>query len=174
MSNETQHLIELAEWDNLSAISCQNHVVQLLHKTAFPSALLPSTSLVVTAQPCISSLSKLCHDDVPVADNNLHQSYYTNSHNPNFPSCDQALETCSHVLNCKEAVQSNTLKISIRWFNDWLKQVGIEPSLHEVLVKYTLGRDEEMMKDIVIGENQAFAKLMFLGTLQDEYHSQRE
>jgi hypothetical protein len=100
-----------------------------------------------------------------VAGTNANQAVYTEGHDPHCPSCSQAIETCSHVLHCKEAGRVDALKRSIGWLDDWLKKVGTEPSLRRALVRYAKGRGSLTMGEIVSGEGAGFREM---GSSQDD------
>ena len=83
-----------------------------------------------------------------VAGTNVNQACYPGGPDPRCPSCDSALETCAHILHCEEAGCVEALRWSTDWLNDWLKEVGTEPSLHAALVEYAQGRTDTRMDDI--------------------------
>jgi hypothetical protein len=69
------------------------------------------------------------------------------------------METYSHVLHYDEAGRADALKHTIVWLYDWLQRVGIEPALHQGLVKYMLGRGAEIMNDVFFGENPGYQEI---------------
>ena len=83
-----------------------------------------------------------------IAGTNYYQSQYKDEHDPRCPSCDSAFETCEHILLCEEEGRVDALHRSIGWLDDWLRDVGTEPSLRRWLVEYARGRGQEKMEDI--------------------------
>ena len=89
-----------------------------------------------------------------IAGTNSYQARYKDDHDPHCPSCDNAIETCAHVLHCCEAGRVQALQRSIGWLDDWLREVGTEPSLRRWLVMYARGRGARSMSDIVRDEDR--------------------
>lgn len=89
-----------------------------------------------------------------IAGTNSYQARYKEDHDPHCPSCDNAIETCAHVLHCCEAGRVEALHRSIGWLDDWMKEVGTEPSLRRWLVAYARGRGAISMSDIVVDEDR--------------------
>ena len=100
-----------------------------------------------------------CKQVMDVAGTNLTQSYYTDNHDPHCPSCSQEVESCDHVLRCNEAGRVDALLRSIGWLDDWLKNVGTEPTLRKAIVKYARGRDSTTMEDITWGWGLGFREM---------------
>ena len=105
-----------------------------------------------------------------VAVTNANQARCTKGHDPHCPSCGSALETCAHALYCEEAGRVEALCRSTAWLNDWLKEVGTEPSLRAALVEYAQGRSNTRMKDILQGMGLGFCEM---GRSQDKIGWQR-
>ena len=106
-----------------------------------------------------------CKQGTDVAGTDVNQARYPGGPDPRRPSCDSALETCAHVLHCKEAGRIEALCRSNDWLNDWLKEVGTEPSLRAALVEYARCRSDTRMEDITRGMGPGFREM---GRSQDK------
>ena len=58
-----------------------------------------------------------CKQVTDVAGTNMNQARYTEGHDLRCPSCDSALETCAHLLHCKEAGCVEALCCLANWMN---------------------------------------------------------
>ena len=85
-----------------------------------------------------------------VAGTNEYQARYKDEHDPRCPSCDRAIETCGHILHCQEEERVAALHRSIGWLDDWLGEVGTEPTLWRWLVRYARGRGHHSMSHITL------------------------
>lgn len=90
------------------------------------------------------------------AGTNLVQSHYTKGHDLHCPSCAQKLETCIHVLMCKEAGRVDAMTRSIGWLEDWLRKVGTESSLRDAITLHAQGRGGRTMEEITSGWGSGF------------------
>ena len=79
-----------------------------------------------------------CKQVTGVAGTNVNLNVIDEEHDSPCPSCGRALEleTCDHVLHCKEAGRVDTLKRSIYWLEDWLRDSGTELNLRECMLEY--------------------------------------
>ena len=81
----------------------------------------------------------VCKQVTNVAGTNMNQARYPEGPDPHYPSCNSVLESCAHVLHCKEAGFVGVFCWSIIWLYDWLKEVGTEPRLCAALGEYARG-----------------------------------
>lgn len=100
-----------------------------------------------------------------VAGTNVNQALITEGHKPYCPSCDNVLETYTHVLHCEEAGRVDALHCLIDWLDNWLKEAGTEPSIQEGIVEYAHRPGEVKMEDITRGWGPGFHKM---GRSQDK------
>ena len=95
----------------------------------------------------------------------MDQAHYPEGPDPHCPSYDSVLETCAHILHCKEAGRVEALRWSIDWIEDRLKEVGTEPSLRATLVEYAQGRGDTRIEDVTWGTGPGFREM---GRSQDK------
>ena len=93
------------------------------------------------------------------AGTNLKQARYPGGPDPHCPSGDSVLETCTHMLHCKEAGRVEALRWSIDWLDNCLKEVGTEQSLCVALVEYARGRGNTRMEDVTWGIGPGFCEM---------------
>ena len=86
-----------------------------------------------------------------IAGTNLIQSQYKPHHDPTCPTCDQCVETFSHVLSFNEAGQVDALYQSINLLDKWLNKVGMHTHHHKYILQYAKGRGVISMKDVLHG-----------------------
>lgn len=114
--------------------------------------------------PCLFQLWA-CKQVMEVAGTNLQQSHYTEGHDPHYPSCAHALETCSHVLHCEEAGCVDALAGAISRLDTWLHREHTDPTLRRCLVDYARGRGSLTMEEITRCHGDAYRRL---GRSQDK------
>lgn len=100
-----------------------------------------------------------CKQVMEVAGTNVNQAQYKEGHDPHCPSCSVARETCSHVLHCNEAGRVDALERSIVLLENWLKEVGTEPTLRRSLVRFARGRGGITMEEITDGWGSGFREM---------------
>ena len=100
-----------------------------------------------------------CKQVNDIAPTNLQQSYYKKDHNKKCPSCEQADETCCHVLTCEEAGRVDALHKSINNFDQWLKDHNTDAGLRRVLVEYARGRGGMTMFELTRSLGPRFYRL---------------
>ena len=100
-----------------------------------------------------------------LAGTNYKQSTYKDRHSPICPSCDVAIETCAHVLHCREAGRVAALLRSIELLDDWLDRTGTDKVLRRCLVQFAKGRGGQTMRQITCSMSQAYRRL---ASSQDE------
>ena len=100
-----------------------------------------------------------------LAGTNYKQSTYKDRHSPICPSCDVAIETCAHVLHCREAGRVAALLRSIELLDDWLDRTGTDKVLRRCLVQFAKGRGGQTMIQITCSMSQAYRRL---ASSQDE------
>ena len=83
-----------------------------------------------------------------LAGTNYKQSTYKEHYLPICPSCNVAVETCSHILRCQEAGRVAALLRSIELLNDWLDKTGTDRALCRSIVQFTKGRGGQTMAQI--------------------------
>ena len=73
------------------------------------------------------------------------------NHDPKFPSCDSVIETCSHMLHCRESGRVDLLQKFIQLVEDWLKDVRTEPHLRNAIAQFARGRGGMAMAEAAHG-----------------------
>ena len=111
-----------------------------------------------------------CKQVTDAAGTNANQAHCKEGHDPSCPSCNREIETCAHVLHCEEAGRNEALRRSIDWLEDWLKEVGTDPSLRAALVEYARSRGNTRMEDITRGMGPGFREM---GRSQDKIRWRR-
>ena len=86
-----------------------------------------------------------------IAGTNLIKPRYKPHHDPTYPSCDQCVETCAHVLYCNEAGRVDALYQSINILEKRLNKVGTHTQLHKYILQYAKGRGKISMIDVLHG-----------------------
>ena len=64
-----------------------------------------------------------CKQVTNAAAANLREARGFVNRDPNFPSCDSAIDTCSHVLGLNETRRVDLIHKSIELVDSWLKEV---------------------------------------------------
>jgi hypothetical protein len=90
-----------------------------------------------------------CKQVMEVAGTNEMQARYTPGHDKHCPSCGVCMETCGHVLACKEGGRVELLTQSIGLVDRWLEDHVTEPKLRRYLTQYARGRGGQLMSEIV-------------------------
>ena len=75
------------------------------------------------------------------------------------PSCNRAVETCAHVLACREEGRGKNLSNSLRLVDVWLQKVGTHDALRSCLMQYARERGRVRMENIVWGKSRQFWEL---------------
>ena len=75
------------------------------------------------------------------------------------PSCGQEVETCHHILHCKEKGDVVLLNCTIYLLDSWLKKVGTDNSLRQYLVDYARMRGGGSMVHVARGKDARYEKL---------------
>jgi hypothetical protein len=74
-----------------------------------------------------------------LARTNEMQSRYKENHDMRCPSCIAAVETCGHVLMCREEGRVDALELSIDLLDDWLIEQETDEELRFCLIDYAQG-----------------------------------
>ena len=69
------------------------------------------------------------------------------------PSCGQEVETCYHILHCKEEGRVAALNCTIDLLDSWLKKVETNNSLRQCLAKYARMRGVDSMVHMTWGKS---------------------
>jgi hypothetical protein len=77
-----------------------------------------------------------------LAGTNEMQSRYKEGHGRRCPSCNVAVETCAHVLGCREEGRVDVLEKSIDLLDDWLIDQQTDEEARFCLIDYARGRGE--------------------------------
>lgn len=83
-----------------------------------------------------------------LAGTNEMQSRYKENHDRRCPSCNSAVETCGHVLMCREEGRVDVLQRSIDLLDDWLIEQETDEELRFCLIDYARGRGGVTMYDL--------------------------
>jgi hypothetical protein len=75
------------------------------------------------------------------------------------PICGRAVETCAHVLACREEGRVKNLSNSLRLVDVWLQRVGTHESLRSCLMQYAQERGQARMENVVWGKSRQFWEL---------------
>ena len=87
---------------------------------------------------------------------NYKQSIYKDQHSPICPSCDVSVETCAHVLHCREAGRVAALLRSIELLDEWLDRTGTDIALRQCLVNFAKGRGGQTMSELTVLMSPAY------------------
>ncbi len=60
---------------------------------------------------------------------------------PMCPSCNNCVESCSHVGRCQEVGRTLAFKQSTQMIEQWLKKNNTHPDIQSLLLRYLCGRD---------------------------------
>ena len=93
-----------------------------------------------------------CKQVTDIAGVNVTLARYTPHKDTACPSCGQEVETCHHVLHCKEEGRVAVLNCTIYLLDSWLKKVGTNNLLRQCLVKYAKMRGGGSMAHLAWGE----------------------
>ena len=94
-----------------------------------------------------------------VAGVNKNLAKYKSRQSKMCPSCGRAVETCAHVLACREAHRVKNLSNSLRLVDVWLQRVGTHESLRSCLVQCARERGQLRMENIVWDKIRQFWEL---------------
>jgi hypothetical protein len=94
-----------------------------------------------------------------LAGTNEMQSRYKEGHDYRCPSCNCAVETCGHVLFCREEGRVDVLEKSIDLLDDYLIDQGTDEELRFCLVDYARGRGGVTMYDLCHNKNRQFQRM---------------
>jgi hypothetical protein len=94
-----------------------------------------------------------------LAGTNEMQSRYKEEHCKKCPSCNTAVETCGHVLFCREEGRVDVLEKSIDLLDDWLIEQGTDEELRFCLIDYAQGRGGITMYDICHNKSPQFQRM---------------
>ena len=89
-----------------------------------------------------------CKQVTEIASTNANIAEYDKDHSPYCPSCNRAVETCSHVLRCRDEGRVAALQHSIGLMNKWLRSVGTDPRLRQCIIQYARGRGGTTLEHI--------------------------
>ena len=70
------------------------------------------------------------------------------------PSCDCKKETTSHTLFCEEVGRVEVFKKSINILDQWMQDIGTDPTLQECITEYCKGRGGKSMDFVTMGRHQ--------------------
>jgi hypothetical protein len=94
-----------------------------------------------------------------LAGTNEMQSRYKEEHDRRCPSCGVAVETCGHVLHCREEGRVDVLEKSIDLLDDWLIEQETEEELRFCLIDYARGRGGVSMSDICHRKSSRYKRM---------------
>ena len=77
---------------------------------------------------------------INIAGVNKNLAKYKPRQSKKCPSCGRAIETCAHVLTCREEERVKNLRSSLRLADAWLQEVGTHDSLMSCLMWYARER----------------------------------
>ena len=80
-------------------------------------------------------------------------------HDPRCPSCNFAIETCSHVLHCREAGRVDLLQKSIDDLEQWLLEAETETGLRHAICSYARGRGAVSMSMAIGGQRRIYGDM---------------
>eukprot|EP00956_Cyclotella_meneghiniana_P022017 scaffold40896_cov41-Cyclotella_meneghiniana.AAC.6 len=90
-----------------------------------------------------------CKQAMGVAGTNEMQARYTPGHDKRCPSCNDAIETCGHVLTCEEEGRVDILHKSIDLLERWMDDNDTDEKLRDVLIAYAHGRGGTRVLELV-------------------------
>ena len=93
-----------------------------------------------------------------IAGTNFQQSQYLEHHSPICPSCNVSVETCAHVLHCREAGRVTALMRSIDLLDGWLEKAGTDRTLRRCIVLFAKGRGSHSMSTITYSMNPIYRR----------------
>ena len=91
----------------------------------------------------------VCKQAMGVAGTNEMQTRYTPGHDKRCPSCNDAIETCGHVLTCEEEGRVDILHKSIDLLERWMDDNDTDEKLRDVLIAYAHGRGGTRVLELV-------------------------
>lgn len=94
-----------------------------------------------------------------LAGTNEMQRRYKENHDPRCPSCCIAVETCGHVLMCREEGRVDVLERSIDLLDDWLIEQDTDEELRFCLIDYARGRGGVTMYDLCHNKSEGYQRL---------------
>lgn len=134
------------------------HDLKILFREGFDEVAWPQVHAALCDAPRMFQVWA-CKQVTDSAGTNEMQSRYTPGHDPKCPSCDNAVETCAHVLHCQEAGRVDCLRRSLRLLRDWLEDVGTAPMLQDCLLDFACWRGGRLMSEITDGLGEAYEDL---------------
>lgn len=94
-----------------------------------------------------------------IAGTNEMQARYKEHHDKMCPSCSIAIETCAHVLFCREEGRLDVLDRSIDLLDDYLIHSKTNRELRYCLIDFACGQGQVTMWEIVRGKGPAWQRL---------------
>jgi hypothetical protein len=79
--------------------------------------------------------------------------------NLKFPSCDREKETTSHMLFCEEVGRVDVFKKSINLLDQWMQDIGTDPTLQKCIMEYCEGRGGKSMDFVTMGRHQQYQQM---------------
>ena len=99
----------------------------------------------------LSRSASLCIQVIDIDGTNFNQSQYQHDKDPEYPSCDECVQTCPHVLPYNKEGRVDARQQTIAPLDEWLKDVGMDTGSRQCLVRYLRGRGRITMEEIVWG-----------------------